>query len=58
VSGVWGYVDFLQAIENPAHEQHYEVLEWVGGEVDPEAFSPAAATRATHKGLPDWRKMR
>ncbi len=38
VGGVWGYVDFLQAINNPEHNQHEEFLEWVGGEFDPEKF--------------------
>src|SRR5205085_1614856 len=35
--GVWGYADFVQAIQNPDHEQHEELLEWVGGRFDPEA---------------------
>ena len=36
--GPWGYGDFLDAIQNPKHERHEEMLEWVGGEFDPEAF--------------------
>jgi Plasmid pRiA4b ORF-3-like protein len=36
--GPWGYGDFLDAIQNPRHERHEELLEWVGGEFDPEAF--------------------
>jgi len=31
------------------------MLEWVGGEFDPEAFDPAPATNAMTRGLPDWR---
>jgi Plasmid pRiA4b ORF-3-like protein len=54
--GVGGYADFLEAIQNPDHERHDELLEWVGGRFDPEAFDPAAATKAMKKGLPDWRK--
>lgn len=38
VGGVWGYEYFLEAIGNPAHEEHEEQLEWIGGEFDPEAF--------------------
>src|SRR5262245_42809083 len=30
VGGVWGYVNFLQAINNPEHNQREEFLEWVG----------------------------
>jgi hypothetical protein len=36
--GAWGYGDFVEAIQDPKHEQHDELLEWVGGEFDPEEF--------------------
>jgi hypothetical protein len=36
--GVWGYSDFLEAIQNPDHPEHEAMLEWVGGEFDPETF--------------------
>jgi Plasmid pRiA4b ORF-3-like protein len=55
--GFWGYADFVEAIQNTDHEQHEELLEWVGGRFDPEAFDPAKATKAMRKGLPDWRSM-
>jgi hypothetical protein len=38
VGGTWGYVEFLEAIRNPEHEEHDSYLEWIGGEFDPEAF--------------------
>jgi hypothetical protein len=34
--GPWGYAEFLEAIRDPKHERHEELLEWVGGEFDPE----------------------
>lgn len=34
--GVWGYRNFLEAIQNPDHPEHDELLEWVGGSFDPE----------------------
>jgi Plasmid pRiA4b ORF-3-like protein len=37
-SGSWGYGDLLEAIKNPKHEQHDEMIEWLGDEFDPEAF--------------------
>jgi Plasmid pRiA4b ORF-3-like protein len=37
--GVGGYYDFLEAIRDPEHERHEELLEWVGDAFDPEAFS-------------------
>jgi hypothetical protein len=36
--GVWGYADFLKAIQDPNHESYEEMLEWVGGEFNPESF--------------------
>lgn len=36
--GPWGYGQFLDAVRHPGHESHAEMLEWVGGEFDPEAF--------------------
>lgn len=36
--GIWGYQDFLAAIGDPKHPEHEEMLEWVGGDFDPEAF--------------------
>jgi hypothetical protein len=56
VGGPWGYAGFVEAIQDEGHERHEELLEWVGGSFDPEAFDPAAATRMK-KGLPDWRRM-
>jgi hypothetical protein len=58
VGGVWGYADFVEAIQNPEHEEHEGMLEWVGGSFDPEALDPVRATRAMRKGLPDWRSER
>ena len=44
--GVWGYEEFLAAVSDPENPEHQEMLEWVGGEFDPEAFDPASATVA------------
>ena len=54
VGGVWGYVDCLAAIADPANEQHEEMREWIGRRFDPEAFNPATATTRMRRGLPDW----
>jgi hypothetical protein len=44
--GVWGYADFVEAITDPNHPEHDELLEWVGGEFDPEQFDLAEANAA------------
>ena len=44
--GVWGYAEFVEAIADPKHEQHEELLEWVGGAFDPEQFDIAEANAA------------
>jgi hypothetical protein len=38
VGGPPGYFEFLAALKDPAHEQHTELLEWIGGPFDPAAF--------------------
>lgn len=38
VGGVWGYGDFLDAIRDPNHPEHDDMVEWIGGDFDPEAF--------------------
>ena len=35
VGGSWGYAEFLDAIADPAHENHAEMKEWVGEPFDP-----------------------
>jgi len=35
VGGIWGYYSFLEAIADPAHEEHEDYKEWIGGEFDP-----------------------
>ena len=46
VGGIWGYAEFLQAIQNPDHPEHEEYLEWGGEAFDPEAFDLDAVNAA------------
>lgn len=57
VGGVHGYEEYLQAMQNPTHERHEELLQW-RGPFDPDAFSSTRATHVMQEGLPDWRKSR
>ena|SRR5665647_2099430 len=36
--GIGGYYEFLEIIQNPNDPDHGQMLEWVGGSYDPEAF--------------------
>src|SRR3989338_6218982 len=36
--GPYGYEDFLKAIGDKKHPQHKEMLDWIGGDFDPELF--------------------
>jgi hypothetical protein len=39
IGGMWGYYDFLEIMEDPEHSEHEGMLEWVGGNFDPEEFN-------------------
>jgi hypothetical protein len=45
VGGIGGYLDFLEAIANPDHEEHDSLLVWVGGAFDPEGFDINSVNR-------------
>lgn len=45
VGGMAGYADFLEAIRDPAHRAHGEMLEWSSGSFDPEAFDIEGVNR-------------
>ena len=46
----WGYDEYLTAIADPSHPRHTELIEWRGGEFDPEAFDPAEFDENLHVG--------
>ena len=50
--GPWGYAEFLEAVANPEHPSHEEMVEWVGGDFDPEEFDldDVNAMLASHFG--------
>ena len=53
VGGVWGFEEYLEALADPKHERHEELLDW-GGPFDPDAFDARAATKEMRRGLPSW----
>jgi hypothetical protein len=36
--GIWGYYEMLEALKDPKHENHEDMLEWLGDGFDPERF--------------------
>ncbi len=42
VGGPWGYDEFLDALADPAHENHAETAEWIGEPFDPKAVDVEA----------------
>lgn len=46
--GIPGFYELLDAIQDPKHERHDELLEWVGEQYDPEAFSIERVNRLLH----------
>jgi hypothetical protein len=43
--GIPGFYNLLEAIRDPEHEEHEELLDWVGGGFDPDAFSVEEVNR-------------
>jgi hypothetical protein len=37
--GIGGYYNLLEALSDPDNDEYQELLEWIGGSFDPEAFS-------------------
>jgi len=50
VGGVHGYHDFLEALGDPGHPEHGDLLEWVGGSFDQDSFSVGEANLDIHGG--------
>lgn len=42
VGGPWGYAEYLEAMADPEHELHAEMVEWRGPDFDPNAVDEAA----------------
>lgn len=43
--GVWGYAELIEIMANPAHPEHADMREWLGGPLNPEAFDRDAVNR-------------
>lgn len=47
--GIPGFYNLLEAISDPEHEEHQDLLDWVGGSFAPESFSVDAVNQRLQK---------
>ena len=55
--GIPGFYNLLEATRDPEHEQYEELLDWLGGGFDPEAFSLDEVNRRLAPVQRWWKKM-
>ena len=48
--GIRGYARLLRVLADPGHPEHRDLVEWVGGSFDPEAFDVGEINRSFHGG--------
>jgi hypothetical protein len=49
--GTGGYADLLEALANPAHQEHEQYRQWAGEDFSPVAFDLAATNAALQRPL-------
>ena len=52
VGGPWGYAEYLEAMADPSHERHAEMVEWRGPDFDPDAVDEAAVQKRLDRLAP------
>ncbi len=50
--GPWGYANLLDALSDPKHPDHEDLVEWTGGHLEPETFDTAETTVAMQHAKP------
>ncbi|HEU0113650.1 MAG TPA: plasmid pRiA4b ORF-3 family protein [Thermomicrobiales bacterium] len=43
--GIWGYANLLEVMADPKHEDYEDMLDWLGGPLDPEKFDLAKVNK-------------
>jgi hypothetical protein len=43
--GIYGYYELVEAVRDPKHKRHEELLDWLGDSFDPEEFDIDAINR-------------
>jgi hypothetical protein len=47
--GIWGYANILNVLNNPTSKEYAELLDWLGGESDPNKFDKDAVNKIFNK---------
>jgi len=50
VGGIPGYYHFLEALADPKHPEHEDMVDWIGGKFDPDNFDVKKANLSIHGG--------
>jgi hypothetical protein len=54
VGGPWGYAEYLEAMADPNHERHAEMIEWRGPDFDPNVVDVASIEKELAKLARRW----
>jgi len=55
--GVTGYMDMLEIISDPEHEEYKHITAWLGGSFDPERFDLISINKELVRHRHEWRSM-
>jgi len=58
VGGPWGYQEFLEALSDPQHERHAEMVEWRGDSFDPNTIDVSEIEKAMARLARRWIRRR
>ena len=50
VGGIPGYYHFLEALADPKHPEHEDIVDWIGGKFDPDKFDVKKVNLSIHGG--------
>ena len=50
--GLWGYAEYLEAMADPDHECHAEMVEWYGPDFDPNAVDKTTIRKQLNRLIP------
>ncbi len=59
--GIWGYLDLVETMKKKGTDEYEEMVEWLGGELDPTEFDMDEINKAHFKNfkkeMKDWEKL-